>query len=199
MSCHSIHAPSIHGQTHLLDSIHPCLNVDEILRLIACELVASRGEGAAVILAYCCKCFEDLVLATLWTTHQLDELLPLLTCFPGDVWNDRRCTVSAPMCSCFSLLNDLIRKTQKTPDDDGMDSMPGARSKDARVQLTWHSRPPEVFSVLQLCIINEPLLPSLKILRWWEIKRSFISFVPLFISQRITSISLTFESDLHKR
>ena len=80
--------------------MHPCLNVDEIVRFIACELVASGGKGTAVGLACCRKSFEDPVLDTLWETQ--DGLLPLLRSFPGDVWNDSRCIVSAPtMCSFF--------------------------------------------------------------------------------------------------
>ena len=95
VSCHSIHAPSIHGQTHLLDSMHPCLNLDEIWRLIAHELVASRGKADVVDLACCCKYFEDPALDMLWTKQ--DKLLPLLKSLPGDVWNDGWCTVSAQM------------------------------------------------------------------------------------------------------
>ena len=79
--------------------MHACLNVDEIVRLIARELVASGGEETAVALACCCKCLEDPVLDVLWAAQ--NELLPLLKSFPGDVWNDGRCTVSAPMS--FSL------------------------------------------------------------------------------------------------
>jgi len=74
--------------------MHPCLNVDEILRLIACELVTSGGRENAVGLACCCKNFEDPVLDTLWETQ--DQLHPLLKSLPGDVWNDGGCTVSTP-------------------------------------------------------------------------------------------------------
>ena len=74
--------------------MHPCLNVDEIVRLIACELVASGGKGTAVGLACCCKSFGDPVLDMLWAIQ--DQLLPLLKSFPGDVWNDSGCTVSVP-------------------------------------------------------------------------------------------------------
>ena len=42
--------------------MHACLNVDEIVRLIAYELVASGGYATAVALARCCKSFEDPVL-----------------------------------------------------------------------------------------------------------------------------------------
>ena len=74
--------------------MHACLNVDEIVRLIAHELVASGGEGSAVGLACCCKSFEDPVLDTLWAGQRL--LRPLLKSLPSDVWNEDKCTVSAP-------------------------------------------------------------------------------------------------------
>ena len=49
--------------------MHICLNVDELVRLIACELVASEGKATAVALAGCCKSFEDPVLDALWETQ----------------------------------------------------------------------------------------------------------------------------------
>ena len=101
VSSHSIHVPLIHGRTHFLDSTHPCLNVDEILRIIVGELIASGGKATAAGLACCCKCFEDPVLDVLWATQ--DQLLPLLKTFPGDVWGEDECTVSTPTTSFFSL------------------------------------------------------------------------------------------------
>ena len=80
--------------------MHPCLNVDEILRLVACELVGSGGEGTAVGLACSCKGFEDPVLDVLWATQ--DRLFPLIKTFPGDVWNDSKCDVSVLTWSHFS-------------------------------------------------------------------------------------------------
>ena len=79
--------------------MHACLNVDEIVRLIACELVASRGIATAVALACCCKSFEDPALDALWVKQ--DRLLPLLKTFPGDVWNDGECIVSGPTTRMF--------------------------------------------------------------------------------------------------
>ena len=64
--------------------MHPCLRVDEIIRLLACELVASGAEGTAVSVACCCKSFEDPVLDALWEAQ--NQLLPLLKSLPGDVW-----------------------------------------------------------------------------------------------------------------
>lgn len=67
--------------------MHPCLGVDEILRLIARKLVESEAEATAVSLACCCKCFEDPMLDTLWEGQ--DQLIPLLKCFPPDAWAER--------------------------------------------------------------------------------------------------------------
>jgi len=72
--------------------MHACLDVDEILRLIASKLVASKSGAAAVALACCRKSFEDPVLDVLWETQE--KLLPLLKSLPGDVWSEGGCTVS---------------------------------------------------------------------------------------------------------
>ena len=66
--------------------MHHCLNVDEILRLVAYELVASEAEGTAAALARCCKTFEEPVLDVLWETQ--NQLTPLLKTFPRDVWEE---------------------------------------------------------------------------------------------------------------
>ena len=55
---------------------------DEILRLLARELVTSETEAAAVSLACRCKKFEDPVLDALWETR--DRLLPLFEPLPED-------------------------------------------------------------------------------------------------------------------
>jgi hypothetical protein len=66
--------------------MHACLSVDEIVRLIASELVAFGGDATAVALACCCKNFEDPVLDALWVTQTL--LGPLLEIFPGGIWEE---------------------------------------------------------------------------------------------------------------
>ena len=87
--------------------MHPCLSIDEILRLIACELVESWDQGTTLALACCCKSFEDPALDALWKIQ--DRLLPLLKSLPGDVWDGDECTVSAPTAPIFFFLNYLDR------------------------------------------------------------------------------------------
>ena len=86
--------------------MHPCLNVDEIIRLIAGELVASEAKATAVSFACYCKTFEDPVLDTLWESQ--DRLLPLLKSLPGDIWSGHGCTVSTPIMRVLLSLNYLI-------------------------------------------------------------------------------------------
>jgi hypothetical protein len=90
---------------HFLESMHACLNVDEILRLLACELVESGAKATTVAFACCCKSFEDTALDVLWETQS--DLLPLLKSLPEDVWNGNGCTVSAPTSHVFLFLNYL--------------------------------------------------------------------------------------------
>ena len=48
---------------------------------------------------------------------------------------------------------------------------------------------PEVLSVLQLCVINEPLFPNLKTLLLWRLNVESVPFIPLFLSPRTTVVS----------
>ena len=111
--------------------MHTCLNIDEIVRIIACELVASRAKAAVVALARCHKNFEGPVLDTLWKTQ--DRLLPLLRSLPADVWNEGRCAVSATTIYVLPPLSHLILKVlQKVPDNAGMGSFSKVRPTDAK-------------------------------------------------------------------
>jgi hypothetical protein len=64
--------------------MHPCLCVDEMVRLVAHEIVAAEQNETAVALACCCKSFEDPALDALWRT--LSNFIGLLKILPGDVW-----------------------------------------------------------------------------------------------------------------
>ena len=75
--------PPTSGSTRLPDSMHRCLCIDEIVRLITHELIASRRHATSVALACCCKSFEDPVLDVLWQTQW--ALVPLLKTLPRDV------------------------------------------------------------------------------------------------------------------
>ena len=75
--------------------MHHCLYVDEIIRLIARKLVVDNSRATAVLLACCCKCFEDPVLDVLWEVQGRFD--PLLEILPGDIRNPNERYVSVIM------------------------------------------------------------------------------------------------------
>ena len=86
----------------LMELMHVRLGVDEIVRLVVGELVASGGKKSAVSLASSCKNLKDPVLDALWETQ--DQLPPLLRSFPESVWENIDDFVSAIVAFCpFSL------------------------------------------------------------------------------------------------
>ena len=183
---------------HPLDSMHACLNVDEIVRLIACELVASGGRGTAVALACCRKSLEDPVLDALWVKQH--RFFQLLKSFPGDVWNEGGCTVSTPMtCFFLFLLNGSIRKSFRrlpTTIEWARFRKYARRMRELREHYALDVLPPmEVLPVLKFRTVDEPLLPSLKTLHLSSVPRPFVQFIPFLLSPGVTSIFLAFAPD----
>ena len=183
------------GPIYSLGSMHRCLCVDEIMRLIAYELVASGGRATSIALACCCKSFEEPVLDALWGAR--NRLPPLLGSLPRDVWGGHGCMVSAPKTCVFSSLNYLVRKSFKRPPT----TLEWARFRKYARRMRMleeygnlHILSPKVFSVLQRCAVNEPLLPNLKTLQLGHTTGSFIPFVPLFLSPKLTVIDITTET-----
>ena len=173
--------------------MHACLNVDEIIRLIVHQLVRSRAKATAIALACCCKNFEDPVLDVLWETQ--DGLLPLLKSLPTDVWNEGGYTVSAPIAHISYSLNSFIRKSFKRPPT----TLEWARFRMCAQKIRelrdygYQSHPSsEVLSVLEHCVVDEPLFPHLKTLELWFVTGKTIPFIPLFLSPRNTIVKIGF-------
>ena len=181
--------------------MHPCLYVDEIVRLIAHELVAFNARATSVALACCCKTFEDPVLDILWETQS--RVLPLLKSLPGDVWDEGGCSVSVPTTCFLSSLNYLIQKSFKrfpTTLELARFRKYAGRIRTLDERCNKHYIPQGVFSALHLCATGEPLLPNLKTLYLWFITEESISPIHFFISPVTTSVSLAFDrtADLNK-
>lgn len=121
--------------------MHACLNVDEIVRLLACELVTS-GKGTAAALACCRKSFEDPVLDAVWEVQ--DQLRPLLKSFPGDVLDDEGGKWVSALVAFDSLSTKLFGWVvfQEDPHQRGMGPLPEVRSKDPSAQSESVSIPP---------------------------------------------------------
>ena len=104
--------------------MHPCLSVDEILRLLAYKLVESEAKATAVSLACCCKSFEDPALDALWETQ--DELLPLLRSFPGGAWKTEAGQFVRVLTHFTLSSSDCFTEEgfRETPNERGMESFP---------------------------------------------------------------------------
>ena len=66
---------------------HRCWALDEIVRAITANLVASEAKSSAVSLASCSKSLEESALGEVW--RHLSSLAPLVKCFPPDIWETR--------------------------------------------------------------------------------------------------------------
>ena len=194
VSSRFFYIPPVRSKTHVLGPMHPCLKVDEILRLIVCELVKSEAKATAVALACCSKSFEDPVLDALWETQ--DGLLPLLNSLPADVWSEGGYTVSVPTTHVFSPLNCFIEKSFKRPPTTPEWARFRKYARKIR-ELRGHGGLPvlssEVFSVLEHCAISKPLFPHLKTLELWRVTGKTIPLIHLFLSPRTTIVKLIFK------
>ena len=66
---------------------HRCWAVNDIVSLIIENLVRDNGRASAVALANCSKSLEEPALREVW--RMLDSLVPLVKCFPPEVWEIR--------------------------------------------------------------------------------------------------------------
>lgn len=174
--------------------MHRCLNVDEVLRLLAHALVASQAKTTAVSLACCRKNFEGPVLDALWETQE--RLLPLLKTLPGDVWKvEAGRFVSSLTALIFSTLTPLIRESFNTVPTKAEQSRfrkyaGGMRKLEIDIsQVLVNS---EVLLALQFCAGSELLLPKLTTFICTNTTEDFIPFIPLFLSTRITNLRVKF-------
>ena len=111
--------------------MHPCLYLDEIVRLIAHELIAAKREATAVALACCCKPLQDPVLDVLWDAHP--HFFKLLKILPENIWSSAGYKVSITTKMLALPLTQLfdLKDFRKTSDDAGMGSIENVCSKDA--------------------------------------------------------------------
>ena len=182
--------------------MHPSLRVDEILKLVAHEIVAANQNATAVALARCCKCFEDPVLDALWET--MFQFTNLLKTLPGEIWGPGGYQVSIEITMIvFPIFNPSILKSFRrllTVQEWARFRTYARRMRKIEGHGTLDLLSSQVLSALQLHTLNELLLPNLQSLWLWftNLTEDFISFIPLFLSTKTTLIDIIFSgSDLH--
>jgi hypothetical protein len=174
--------------------MHECLGEDDILRLLARELVASGAKATAVSLACCCKLFEDPALDELWETQY--QLFPLLKSLPVGIWEEKDgCFVSLLTASTFPALNHSIRKSfKKIPTKAEWTHFQKytRRMRELKVDISGGAVASGVLQALQLRTANRPLLPGLKIFECLVPDEAFVPFIPLFLSPDTVEIKIEF-------
>lgn len=68
-------------------TMHQCLRVEEISRLVIAETI-NLDHPSAISLACTCRAFEAAVMEIMWGSHQTG-LVDLLRCLPNEVWEIR--------------------------------------------------------------------------------------------------------------
>lgn len=88
----------------LSTEMHRCLAVPELLNLIFKEVHTSAKGGVTVAaLARTSKCFQDAALDTLW--EKQTSLVPLVKCFPQEIWKETRQEDGSKKLVCRDLLH----------------------------------------------------------------------------------------------
>ncbi|KAF9786362.1 hypothetical protein BJ322DRAFT_1059266 [Thelephora terrestris] len=152
--------------------MHHCLSVEEVVRLITCELIDATEYETAAALARCKKSFENPVLDVLWESQC--RLVPLLETFPGDIWSPgdesfRR----LPTTQEWSHMRKYARRMRHLEEDAIVDVVS-----------------PQVLSVLQFRASSEPLFPNLQSFILCDTRGGLIPFIPLFLSPRTTAFTI---------
>ena len=173
--------------------MHPCFNVDEILRQLARELVVLEEEATVVALACCCKGFEDPALDTLWESQ--DQLFPLLKTLPTDAWKTEAGHFVSLSQELTVFLSDRAKSFERIPTKAEWSRLRkyAREMRNLRVDTTSQGPPitSDILFMLQLRTTNEPLLPKLKIFEC-HADEVFIPFIPLFLSRETTQVGITF-------
>jgi hypothetical protein len=176
--------------------MHACLGVDEILRLLACELVWSEAKATAVALACCCKSFEDPVLDALWETQE--QLFPLLKSLPEGVWKEGEdgnlvSSLTASACSVFH--RSICKSFERIPAKAEWPHFQkyARRIRELKVDtVEGMAVTSDILLALQLRTANEPLLPRLKTFECVGPGADLIPFIPLFLSPVTVDITVKF-------
>ena len=173
--------------------MHPCLRVDEIIRLVAYELVDSGAEGTAASLARCCKSFGEPVSDELWDAQE--RLTPLLKCLPEDTWKDSGKFVSRPITfSPSAVIHQTWKTFKRTPTKAEWAGFRKYALKMRNLQLDA-SEDPEISDLLlvqQSHATNDLWLPRLRFFRCDRVTEQLIPLIPFFLSPRTTGISIGF-------
>ena len=172
--------------------MHPCLNVGEVLRQLARDLVVLEEEATVVSLACCCKGFKGPALDALWESQ--DQLFPLLKTLPADAWKTEAGHFVSLSQELTVFLSDRVKSFERIPTRAEWSRLRRFAREMRNLRVDTSQDPPitsDILFVLQLHSANEPLFPKLKAFKCYA-NEVFDPFIPLFLSRETTSIDIGF-------
>lgn len=174
--------------------------IDEILRHIASDVIDLSGSSA-ISLASCCKALEEPVLSLCWEEKPLDKLANVL---PTGVLK-RSGLENTPYYVCTSLVPQvavqalipilaLLQSIIRFPTREEQRRLLRYASWIKRIAGIITRRIGALLEILRFCSPTETPFPNLRGLNLC-IYPSFLRFLPLFISPRVTAFSVSVYSD----
>ncbi|KAJ7151237.1 hypothetical protein C8R46DRAFT_1358121 [Mycena filopes] len=161
--------------------MHPCLQTDDIVRLICAE--ATYGSLAA--LACTARTFHPHALDFLWQSQS--SIKPLLQCFPSDLWEYRLATQLEG--EKRMVTEHLHARRAIKPSDWHRVNLYAPR-----IRCLALPKAPEIdvefMQALQAASGRNPLLPQLNCLSWKITSEVMFPFLDLFLSPSITVLLL---------
>ena len=172
--------------------MHSCLWVDEIVRFIAAELVASGWKATTVTLACCCKALKEPALDAVWETQD-QGFSPLLGTLPEGIWDSFEWGVRVQVVLLYvfhSLDHPPVQPFEGIPTE-----LEWARLRECARRIRTLSDPgwtlsPRALWLFQFYASSEPLLPRLESLELVGIIETLAPLIPLFLSPGTASVLL---------
>ena len=172
--------------------MHHIFELDEIIRLIANNLVDIGCNRGALSLACCCKLLSVPVLDTMWEWEQTD-LTTLIMTFPPDLWEATPHAIVSPpqnpphrMCVNTTATQFLVRG----PSEDEWDRFSAYARRMRNLSITPHTVFPTAptFELLATRFLDSSMLPNLLELEWWHTDASI--HIPGFLRLLLPTVSL---------
>ncbi|KAF9792958.1 hypothetical protein BJ322DRAFT_90657 [Thelephora terrestris] len=159
--------------------MHPCLLLDDILRLVAVEII-NLERPSAVSFACTCRAIEASVMGVLWGSYQ-NDLINLFRCFPSEVWEIRE--------SDSSKLYFDFKRHPSPPEWERVNRYASwMRTLIIYEDSTCPSPSSRAWRELR-ALRPADLLPNLRSLEWYSAADTFV-YINLFLSPRLTSLNV---------
>ncbi|KIM86633.1 hypothetical protein PILCRDRAFT_310265 [Piloderma croceum F 1598] len=177
--------------------MHHSLQITEVLSHIF-EYAFNDEQGSQTIyaIALACQAFRDPALMILW--RHMTSLVPLIKCFPSDLWEVRGGHELGTLVFTRALLPSDFERVQPYARHIKYLNLEQDSDSDAhrriRLSLIRPEVDPEIFRAIRLCQVTGPFLPNLLKLGITENQHDGLENVQLFIGTKLIAFFLQFSA-----